>query len=45
MFGGVEGLAEVMGDERTDGAYAEDMEVHWLVRTNRAVGTMASTFS
>ena len=39
MFSGVEGLGEMVRDEGTDWAYAEDMEVHWLARTNRAVGT------
>lgn len=31
MFGGVEGLAEMAGDEGADGTGSEDMEAHWLV--------------
>ena len=31
VFGGVEGLAEVVGDEGADGTESEDMEAHWPV--------------
>jgi len=31
VFGGVEGLAEVVGDESADGTESEDMEAHWPV--------------
>ena len=35
VFSGVEGLAEVMGDEGADGTESEDMEAHWPVRVSR----------
>ena len=37
-LGGVEGLAEVVGDEGTDGAVTADMGAHWPVLRVSRVG-------